>query len=165
MPDDRCIATPKLVESWRQIDPMSCKSWRTCTGPLQAAALSLKRIGWSWSSAFCMGNDLGQEICITDLSPCLLGSMLRAACIRRLERLAMAKYQDTIPLDEGLDHHEYQGRRLCADAVTAYLASGKNSAVDKVHARCLATGAYWTMDRYCRGGYLASPLSHMWAGP
>ena len=47
---------------------------------------------------------------------------------------------------------------ICTDAVSAYLASSKNSAIDKLHARCLATGGYWTRQRLCRAGYDLSPL-------
>ena len=149
---------PQLMQAWHAAEPNSCTAWRASRGPIAAAALAFKRIGWRWEAPFTMINDFEQTVNITDMAPALMGTLLHEACIRSLERRMMTKFQDTIPLNEGFEHHEYQGRRVCVDAICSYLASGRNSAIDKVYARCLATDGYWTMDRFCKAGYHVSPL-------
>ena len=76
------------------------------------------RMGWIWVTPFIVVSDFDQEASITNYVPCLLGAFVHGACIRALERKAMANHQDIIPLEEGMDHHDHQGRKVCMDAIS-----------------------------------------------
>ena len=97
---------PELNRMWWDADPGRCSSGRRVRGPLTAAAMSLKRIGWKWPDPFTFTDDFGVTLNGTSYSPCHMGSLLQAACIRSLERKAMQQIHDGIPLDSHFDHHE-----------------------------------------------------------
>ena len=144
---------PELRRLWWRAQPNACTAWRKVNGPLAAAAMSLRRIGWSWPEPFTFIDDLGTKLNVTMCSPAYIGMVLQEGCLRTLERKAMQKHQDTIPLDEHFEHHEHQGRRVCCDAVLSCINSSKIDYLGKVHIRCLATGGLWTRQRFKQAGY------------
>ena len=109
--DGRCLAMPELRRMWWQAQPNACTAWRKVKGPLVAAAMSLRRIGWYWLDPFTFIDDLGTKLNVTMCSPAYIGMVLQEGCLRTLERKAMQKHQDTIPLDEHFEHHAHQGRK------------------------------------------------------
>ena len=54
-------------------------SWRMTRGPIGAAYLSLRRIGWKWTNPFTFVTDLGAEVMIPRIGPALLNRYLREA--------------------------------------------------------------------------------------
>ena len=52
-------------------------SWRQVRGPIGAAYLSLKRIGWTFSTPFQITDSTGRTFSLTDTAPALLAHFLR----------------------------------------------------------------------------------------
>ena len=87
----RHLRMPQLRQAWQDAKPEEVRGWRDCQGPLAAAVLSLRRMGWQTKGPFVWIDDLGQELRLTELSPKLTQSLLYAGIQRSLERRLAAK--------------------------------------------------------------------------
>ena len=60
---------------------MAClpKRWADVRGPIGAAALCMKRIGWTFVHPFLVRTDSGVELALTAVSPAMIGWHVRTA--------------------------------------------------------------------------------------
>ena len=91
--------------------------WATVRGPLAAAALSAKRIGWTVLSPISLVDDRGVEIHLTASSPALIKSLLRDGVRRSVERSVA---QQVAAIDE-----RFRGRRVCVEIASRVARSSK----------------------------------------
>ncbi len=125
---------------------LAASAWRRIRGPIGAAVLSLKRIGWTFTSPFILRDDRGTELTLTHTTPALLKDQLVGGVKRDLERRMARKWAMTCLA--------YEGRRLCVDLAMAAIKP-------KQSVTPLARGAYraslcdaiMTMSRAREGGY------------
>ena len=79
---------PVLRRAWESAAPQACRSWAGVRGPLTAACLSARRLGWEIKGPFVWRDDNGRRLTITNHSPAFLAAEMRAARVRQLERRA-----------------------------------------------------------------------------
>ncbi len=113
------------------------RTWSLVRGPLAAAAVSLARRGWRFTSPFTVCDATDTEHTLTTTSPSLLRDLLRDALRDDLERRVGASFAKA---DEG-----FRDRRACLDFATRYARAGKRcSAHQAAVFRAVACGAIWT---------------------
>ncbi len=121
-------------------------AWRTIRGPIGAAVLSLKRIGWDFTSPFTLHDDRGVELTLTHTTPTLLRDLLVAGVKRELERHMANKWAKGCPA--------YEGRRLCVDlAIAAVKPKADVTPLARGAYRASLCDAIMTMSRAKEGGY------------
>ncbi len=124
----------------------AAKAWRRIRGPIGAAALTLRRIGWSFTSPFTVTDDRGVEITLTHTTPQLLTDQLTEGVRRSLERQVAAKWAGRCA--------SFSGRRACTDlAVAGIRAAAKTSPLGAGAYRAAVCGAIMTRSRAAAGGY------------
>ncbi len=97
-------------------------------GPIGAATLSLKRIGWEVASPFTSIDDRGIELTLTHSTPQLLRDQLVDGVRRSLERQMAHKWASRC--------QAYACRRICTDlAAMAIRSRAKTSAIWGVQGR------------------------------
>ncbi len=143
-----------IVDAWvaarapdGSVPPKTARSrWAKVRGPFGAAAISLARIGWSFTGPFEITDDKGAATLLTQSPPSLVRDLMRDAVRRMLERKAAARFARLDP--------EFTGRRACLDlAIAAVRPSRGVSAVQAAAFRAAACGALMTMERAKKLGY------------
>ena len=146
-----CLSLPELRRAWEAAverrDPNL--SWSSSRGPVSAAELSLRRMGWQWKEAFIFIDDVGEQVTVTEHSPALIRRFLKLSWQRRMERKAA---QSLVQI------HDLKGmQRLCIDPWRSWQRRReKFDPAGAAIARGVVAGSRWTGDRARRAGYLTS---------
>ena len=85
------------------------QAWRKVRGPMAAAALTAKRIGWQMVSPILFMDDRGIEVRLTDTSPAMMKALLHEGVCRSVERQIAVGHAH---VDE-----KFKDRRICIDMV------------------------------------------------
>ena len=87
------IGLGELQRRWRLAQPWAVKDWKKVRGPLGAAVLTFKRLGWQVKeeSPLSVISDRGDEIILLEHSPKLFKAMVMESVQRQKERKAAAK--------------------------------------------------------------------------
>jgi len=147
------LPVKELRDVWMEAAASVPKKWEKSEGPLHAAMLELRRIGWEAADPFVLVTDLEGKVKLAETPPKMLAKMLKDAVQRMHERNLAAK------LNWGA---EDQPERVCVDHVKALLS--KKSKIDKeatLAALCAVTDAVWTGERARRAGYVVPDESLM----
>ncbi|CAK0826069.1 unnamed protein product [Prorocentrum cordatum] len=98
-PEQAPVPLALLTTWWRRAveEPGVCSTWGTTRGPLQRAALSLARAGWTATSALRWRNHRGDLVFVEQLTPGLLLQMLQQGVQCQHER----DLADKLGLGEG----------------------------------------------------------------
>ncbi len=122
------------------------EAWGRVKGPIGAAALSLERIGWSFTGPFEIADERGATFALTATSPALLRDILKQAVRRADERTLAAQWAKRDP--------QYRGRRACLDLAIKYSRPGASCSPKQCGAfKSVVCGALMTADRAQRLGY------------
>lgn len=135
---------------WNKAKPSTCTTWRKVKGPLSAAYLSLKRLGWNVESPFVFIDDQMRRIKLTDHSPCMMGNFLRSSYIRSIERKAAVR------LYGNMDPPRRVWMEPARKAINS--RSRKFDARGKGIIKALVTDAVWTGARAADAGYTLDSL-------
>ncbi len=76
---------------WRAANPTTCKRWADVRGPMAAAVLSARRLGWTFAGPFTLDDDRGCRIVLTQQSPAMVAAELRDGARRQRERRIAAR--------------------------------------------------------------------------
>ncbi len=82
---------PALLAWWRGAEPTRCRRWTDVRGPLSAAALSARRLGWEFVGPLELQDDRGYRVLLSDASPRMVADLLRDGARRQRERKIAAK--------------------------------------------------------------------------
>ncbi len=122
------------------------RAWGRVRGPFAAAALTLARIGWSFTSAFEVQDERGLTTLLTRTSPALFADLLHSSLTRQLERKVAAAWASDDPT--------FKGRRACMDLAFAHAKAGKKyTPMQAAIFRSVACGALFTKMRAKQLGY------------
>ena len=152
------LALPVLRQRWSLVSASWPSSWRHVKGPLGAAHLSLKRLGWCWVDAFRIMTDEGILLSFIEHSPKAIRDALRHAVRRGLERdllKHLCKRGEWVGLDGGP-----LKSRICVGSVLKTVRSRKHP-LEPLQRGCLlsvAAGALWTRTRLRDAGYHVCPM-------
>ena len=134
------------------------ETWRTSKGPLSRAKLALDRIAWFFVTPFVVKDDRNEEIKLTEASPAMVAKLLKEGATRDLERkLADKIVQDIEPENPNIAT-PYRGKRAYLGAVAEFVASSKNSPLEKGCVKKAVCNGLWTNERAAASGYSISPL-------
>eukprot|EP00959_Pyramimonas_sp_CCMP1952_P456189 9472747-Pyramimonas_sp.AAC.1 len=139
------LSLPELNEAWTSVFSRESPLWRSVGGPVSALRKSLERISWSMPSFATLITDSGLKVVLTEFSPRLVKSLLRAAVRRTLEWDLGARFN-------------LEGR-ACVDGAFAYLNSSRYSLFEKGCMRALTCQAIYTRDRAASLGYILPSTS------
>ena len=133
-----------LSAGWAAMARQPPARWADARGPAGVAWLTLRRLGWTASSAFVWRDDLGAKVILTKSSPKDVKLRLLAGHRRWLERRVAAKLGYAQPADRGFLGH--------ISALNASRAAGLTAA-QKAAMTSVACGAVWTLSRRRLQGY------------
>ena len=141
------MSLPELRRSWQSaLGGTNTPAWRSCHGPLEAAWLSIGRVGWKWPEPFVLLDVPGNRIVLTEHSPALVKKMLRAAWHTRLEQRTAASL--------GKLHGLSELSRACLDPLRSWLRYRfKSDPHGAAIVRGVVCGSRWTADRAVAAGY------------
>ena len=151
------FSLPQLLECFAAFDRRRPSTWKHVRGPMAAAWLSLRRVGWQWPSAFTLINEDGVEVVLTKWTPKALQDMLRISLRRKLEermaaRLAAKGWR-------GADGGLVQPRVSMGPVLK--LCRARKHPLEPRNRGCLlavAAGGLWTQSRLADAGYATSAL-------
>ena len=136
-----------LADLWKDAQPDGATKWRSSRGPLDAAVLSARRLGWEYQGPFALTNDTGQRIDLKVTPPKLFEQMLDDAVQRGL--LAQA------PQSLRRAGCEFEGKRVCVDQVQRMMAKkGARKDPGALAALTAVVGGTWTKDLAQKRGYI-----------
>ena len=156
---------------WVRASPGSVRKWAHCCGPMGAAVLSAKRIGWRLRGPFAAIDRNGRRLNFTQLSPALLQKLAlrdwQAATEEKLGR-HWRRGCWSWGVDDPRQNREVAARVAhipsggpaaasppSALVIREALASRKWSSQAKGALAAVATDAVWTRERLARAGYAA----------
>ena len=143
--DTKCLSWPRLQEIFNStVQSRATTRWNLARGPISAAALELRRLGWSWPRANLFVDDLGEEVHLHQVPPARLSALMAASRNRQLEAALGRKAGVVHGVDLG--------------PVKSLLASSGLEARHKAVLRQLATDSVWTCADLARHGYPVSPM-------
>ncbi len=121
--------------------------WKQVRGPIGAAAVTLARVGWRFTSPFAITDTDGTEHCLTTASPCLIRDLMRGATRAAMEKAVAASLANN---DE-----TFRDRRACLDlAIAASRPGRRHNAQQAAAFRAVACGAIWTAALAKERGYV-----------
>ena len=135
------------MTAWQASEDRGVQRWSAARGPVDAARLTLLRLGWAWTQPFVLSDAAGVEYVLGDLAPAAVERALVAAVGAQLEQVAAAR----------LAHMQFEGDSVSAAAVRRTLAGKKLSNLERGTLRAIASGAVWTRARLAEAGYDVSP--------
>ena len=103
------IRLGELIGLWHQARPNDAEKWSKLAGPLQNAALSLKRLGWKWPKPLVMKNDFGETINLEKFFPAMLKWHAKAAVERYHCKRGSQNFAQRIPIENAEAHAKYDG--------------------------------------------------------
>ena len=124
-------------------------------GPVDAARMTLRRLGWTWPSPFVFSDAEGHRLEVGRHPPVFFERCLKDTVRRQLEMQLASKLQ----WEDGAS----PPGRVSVAALRRALASQDLSPLEKGSLRAIATDAVWTRQRLALAGYdvpQACPLSH-----
>ncbi len=124
------------------------RSWDAVRGPIGAAALTLARIGWRFSSAFELVDAHGDIVQLTTVSPAMLTKLLVSAAQDESERIIGNSWANTDP--------SFKGRRVCADLAIKAIRNGARNGLDRLQVgalRAAVCGGIYIRSRAAADGY------------
>jgi len=124
-------------------NPPSC--WDKSRGALDAAYLSLRRVGWQFLDHVTLKSDIGATISLKVTAPKLLSKLLQDSVQRNWQR----------KMATGLSFQGWHGSRVCADPVRSILSSkwAKKNRLEASYAVKTFCDAIWTGVRASEAGY------------
>jgi hypothetical protein len=146
----RAVGLPRLLDWWGSTIGGEGRGqpavWREARGPLGAAWLELKRIGWGWRSACVLVKECGTELNLLECSAAAVAKELRDAVMRdHARRLALREWPQAV-----------EGTRVAFEPIVRALATRRWDAVGKGIVRGVACGAIWTRSRLELSGYIVA---------
>ena len=140
------VSATTLSKWWRAAAPRASDSWANSRGPINAAILSAKRIGWSMISAFEAADDRGNRMQLADISPAGFLQVLKEAVQRRHEEAAARAFAN---------HTGRSGpRRVAFDIPRKLYRSKKITGPQRAAVATLACDGFWTKTRLRDAGYV-----------
>ena len=68
--DSRALSLPRLLGIFQDTEASrACSRWNLTRGPISAAALELRRLGWSWLAADRFVDELSGEVHLREVPP------------------------------------------------------------------------------------------------
>ena len=153
---DRIVANARYPEcqqreGWPSRDCRRMnKAWTQVRGPLAAAALTARRIGWQVRSPIEVIDDRGVAIYLSSTSPVMVKEMLVNAVMRHMERQLANKWAQKDAC--------FAGRRVCLDSVKRTLRSWGLTNKERGALRAATRGAVMTNRRAHEGEYEVKDL-------
>ena len=143
----RAVGLPRLLDWWESTIGGGSRGqpagWREARGPLGAAWLELKRIGWGWRSARVLVKECGTELNLLECSAAAVAKQLRGAFVRdHAQKLAAREW----PQAEA-------GARVAFEPIVRALATKRWDRMGKGIVRGVACGAIWTRCRLGQSGH------------
>ena len=135
-----------LSQWWGAAAPQAATTWASSRGPINAAILSAKRLGWSMLSAFEVTDDGGHRFFLADVSPAGFNQLLAAAAQRVHEMHAAKKLAAS-----------YGGsgpQRVSFDVPRRLYRSRKTSGPSRAAIATLACDGFWPKTRLAEAGYI-----------
>ena len=148
---------PELRRIWDGAMDSAPMKWGQVRGPVGAALLSAKRIGWSWHSPFALRDADGTEIKLTEVAPRMFQQRLQFGVRRVLEVQCSANLH-------AAGYVGNKGRKLAnrvSFGAVAKVTRARKDLLEPIDRGCLlsvATGALWTRTRLHQAGYVESNL-------
>jgi len=144
------IPLKRLREVWEVVDKKPPKTWGASRSALDAAFLSLKRIGWRFSDPFHVTDDLHTSVSLINTNPKLLAKLLREGVQRHWHRRMAAS----------LIKHGWKGERICPDPIVNLNHSvwARRNPLAALAANKLFCSAIWTKERAEDAGYVMDNL-------
>ncbi len=140
------LKVPTLRAAGEAAQAQASQRWCDVRGPVQAAKLSLARLGWSAEDPFTLVDDQGTRHVLSDNSPAFMASALRSSRIRQLERAALGVTDDP-------------GARLFSAVARLFCAHGGPTPPHQQAAlMAVLCGAVWPAARLFRHGLADSPI-------
>ena len=124
--------------------------WASCLGPMQAMWLTLRRIGWRWSSPRQFTTDEGTVIDLMALAPAMLKKRIEEGLRRWQVKRATAKLSTAGSTDYGLLRAVMFGKFAGITGISDEAARGA--------LRKLSIGGLWTRQQLCAIGRATSEL-------
>jgi len=145
-----CLSIQELNSAMAAAKARPARNWGQVRGAVDAAILSLKRIGWRFKDAANIITD--QNVCIPLLQtgPKLFKKQLRDGVQRMWQR----------KLGESLKKEGWDGARVCTDPAAALGRSAwaSHNPLAAFHAVKAFCGGCWTKDRAAKSGYVLPDL-------
>ena len=148
----RAIPTHELVRAWHAVQARPPKGWAQCRGPIGAAALSAKRLGWDVGHPWKWRTDNGIEFSLLEASPRLIEwhirqTWSRITCCRVADNLRSKGFDTTETID--LTSARQVIKSNAADSLTPF---------QKGALRAVVCDAVWTKERFLAAGYIVDPV-------
>ena len=140
----RGLALSTLSAFWTAGFTNPPATWEHVAGPVGALLLSVARLGWTMTSPFVFGDDLGEEHKLTQDSPGLVQQIAKQAWRRKLER--------EVAFGMGLPF----GHRVSVEHARGPAHSGTTSlsSLEQGTLRSWLCSAVWTRTRAAKYGYI-----------
>ena len=146
--ETRAIPLNQLARAWQRSFTCKPTRWQQVRGPIGAAILSAKRLGWNIEHPTRWYTDQGETLELTKASPKLLSWHALQTWNRIISKRVAGKLsEDGYSTDKTIDfsHVRHTLRSNTSDQLTP-------------HENC---GAIWTMDRLRGAGYQVDLECHM----
>jgi len=143
-----------LRDGWHGVLQDAPQQWRQVRGPIGAAVMSARRIGWDVSHPFEWVTDEGLLLMLAQESPALVAWHVEQSAQRLVERRVASSTGDM----------ELQGRRANLGFTKRLLQSRAKNAMplmDKGVLRTVQANGIWTRQRQYEAGYEPDPLCQM----
>ena len=142
------IPSGELLRLWQAMRSRGVKRWADARGPLDAAWLTLRRLGWDWTEPWAMTTDEGVRIPFRLVGPKMLKRHLCTSSRRQLEAQVGRRLREQGWT--GMSDHSGQ----CSAAAVQRVMAEKATTEDGRHwVRAVATGAFWPAQRLAEAGY------------
>ena len=157
------ICLDDLKRLWRRALPGNVRTWGDIRGPMCAAIMSARRLGWRFKGPFDLVMEDGIPLALQEISPAMVERWAQRAWQHRTERAMAAKWvdhgwQDEKDLADAVDAIEARkGVPAAATAITRMLNKTKVRSAIKHGLTAIAADAVWTKERLHRHGLASSP--------
>ena len=148
---NRALGIVELRNAWRSVNPWGVQRWGDVRGPMGAAAMSAKRVGWNTADPFRWYNEEGTELHLGECSPALIKWHIESSVRRMIERRIATKTKDGA----------LEGHRVHLEGVRKIIDTKGTDALGPAAAATLRTysaNAVWTRKRQFEASYVDSPF-------
>ena len=152
--DTRALHIKLLRTAWEKVQKEAPKRWRQVRGPIGAAIMSGRRLGWDMEHAFEWRTDAGVTVRLAQDSPALVKWHIEQSARRSIERRVASSCGDPL----------LAGRRADLSFTLRLLRSKSTKAMcseDKCTLRCAQANALWPRQRQYDAGYDVDPTCQM----
>jgi len=139
------LPLPFLKKAWKKAAAAPPDGWDSARGALDAAFLSLQRVGWTFADYDAVVTDQGVRVSLVTTSPKLLSKLLQEAVQRKWQR----------KMATGLTFNGWHGTRVCPDPIRAvtHSAWARTHCLEASYACRAFCDGIWTGDRAAEAGY------------